>query len=284
MGNAYPGLLFVNSNGLTGVYAPGKSRQEICDGLYQRRTFAVTNHARILMDFRVNGEPMGGELFRGNAGQAKIAARVSGTAPLVRVELLKNNRVIHGVHPARGGGRMLRVIWGDNLYQRRAAVGMTTGEMKPLAGRFKLVETVNLDQAFEEVRQAGGGIVWNTAAVSNDRDGFLADISDLSGDLAFRLDDAENMGVFEVRVPLARLKSEGYFAWSQPGKAAHPYMEKMGVRPAFFLECEMVDPAAPMDLDFAYEDREPVKPGDYWYLRMEQLDTNKAWSSPVWAN
>src|SRR5262245_32046120 len=123
-----------------------------------------------------------------------------------------------------------------------------------------------------------------TAAVSNDRDGFLADISDATGDLVFRLDDSDTMGMMEVRIPIEPLKRDGYFAWSKVGKATHPYMQKMGLKPEFFVECELVNPGATMDADFVYEDREPIKPGTYWYLRMEQLDTNKAWTSPVWMN
>jgi len=284
MGNAYPGLLYVNTNGLTGVYSPGKSRPAIWDAMYQRRTFAVSGAQRILLDFRVNGEPMGGELPAGLNREAKITARVSAAAPIVRLDLLKNSRVIYSLHPARARGRVLRVIWGDNVYERRAALGMRRGEVRPVGGTLRLERPIALDQAFEEVHQDGTGIAWYTAAVSNDRDGFLADISGVTGDLNFRLDDSDTMGLFEVRVPLEQLKRDGYFGWSKPGKAKHAYMEKMGVKPAFFVEFELVNPAAPMDADLTYDDREPVKPGDYWYLRMEQLDTNKAWSSPVWVN
>jgi hypothetical protein len=284
MGNAYPGLLYVNTNGLTGVYSLGKSRAEIWNGLYERRTFAVTGNKRILMDFHVNGEPMGGELPGGNYREAKIQARVSGTAPILRIDLLKNSRVIHTLHPARARGHVLRVVWGDNVYQRKAAESMRKGELRPASGRIRLERTIHLDQAFEQVRQDGDGIAWYTAAVSNDRDGFLADISDVTGDLMFKLDDSDTMGLFEVRIPLEQLKRDGYFAWSKAGKVIHPYMQKMGVQPAFFVECELVNPSASMDTELEYEDREPFKPGDYWYLRMEQLDANKAWSSPVWVN
>lgn len=55
----------------------------------------------------------------------------------------------------------------------------------------------------------------------------------------------------------------------------------MGVEPAFSVECELVDREGPIDLDVQFEDREPIQSGDYFYLRLEQMDTNKAWSSPV---
>jgi hypothetical protein len=274
------------TNGLTGVYAQGKSRNDIWNGMYERRTFAVTGHINALLSFYVNGEFMGGSLQRG-ASEAKVTARISGTQPILRVDLLKNSKVINSIYPTRNHGRLLRVIWGDNVYQRRAAEGMTSGELKPGAGTLVLKQTVNLDQAFEKVWQDGSGIKWRTAAVSNDRDGFIADISGVDGGtLSFHLDDSNHMGVFDVKIPLEQLKRDGYFAWSKRGdeRVKHAYMAKMGVAPTFFVECELVDTEGPMDVDFNYEDRNPPKPGDYYYLRMEQLDTNKAWSSPVWVN
>jgi hypothetical protein len=285
MGIAYPGLIYTMTNALTGVYAYGRSRQDIWNGLYERRTFATTGNARILLSFEVNGEPIGGEIASGLGREARISARVSGTAPLLHAELVKNGGVIHSVHPARSHGTLLRVVWGDNVYQRRAAVGLREGSLRPESGRIRLREPVHLDQAFETVEQQGASIVWRTAAVSNDRDGFLVDISEAAGEhLLFRLDDSDTMGLFEVRIPLQRLRRDGYFSWSAKGKVRHPYMEQMGVEPAFSVECELVDPEGPIDLELQFQDREPIKSGDYFYLRLEQLDTNKAWSSPVWVN
>lgn len=287
MGIAYPGLNFVMSNGLAGVYSRSKSRRDIWDALYERRTFACSGNQRVLVDFAVNGEPMGGEISAQLTPQAEILARVSGTAPVLRLELLKNSRVIHALYPCRARGKLLRVVWGDNLYQRRAAVGLREGALRPQSGRLCLREPLHLDQAFEEVVQDGAGIRWKTAAVSNDRDGFLADISEVGGDyLLFRLDDSDTLGIFELKIPLAQLERDGWFHWrgAPQRPLRHAYMEKMGVPPAFFVECDLVNPEGPLDVELRYQDREPLKPGDYYYLRMEQLDTNKAWSSPVWVN
>jgi len=285
MGIAYPGLIYVNSNGLAGVWSYGKNRRDIWDGLYERRTFAATGNQRMLMSFSVNGEPMGGEIPGAMFRDARVEARISGTSPLVRVELVKNNRVVHSIHPARAtAGSVARIVWGDNLYQRRAAIGLRQGSMRATQGRLRLLRTVNLDQGFEMVEAAGGGITWRTAAVSGDRDGVLVDLSEAAGEIEFKLDDADTMGVMETRIPVEALKRDGAFAWSKQGKAAHPYMAKMGVAPRFFVESEMVVDAGPMDTAFSYQHREPLRSGDYFYLRVEQLDTNKAWSSPVWIN
>lgn len=287
MGIAYPGLNFVMANGLAGVYALGKNRRDIWNALYERRTFACSGNTRALIYFEVNGEPMGGEISASLTPQARISARFSGEAPILRIDLLKNSRVIYSLYPARARGKLLRVVWGDNIYQRRAAVGLREGQLSAQQGRLELRKPIHLDQAFEQVWQQGDYVRWKTAAVSNDRDGFLVDISQAGGDyLLFRLDDSDTLGLFEIKIPLAELERNGYFHTRLPAKQPikHAYMEKMGVAPALLLECDLVNPEGPMDAQLDYEDREPLKPGDYYYVRMEQLDTNKAWASPVWVN
>ena len=286
MGSAYPGLLYTMTNPLTGVFASGKSRDQIWDGLYQKRTFAMTGNTRMLIDFSVNGVSMGGDLPSGLAEEARIESRVSATAPILRVELLKNAEVIYSTHPARGSGDLLRVVWGDNLYQRRANDGLTSGSLQADRGSLVLKTAIHRDQEFERIRQDGSSIVWRTAAVSGDRDGFLVDISHVSGkELRFRLDDPDKIGTMEVKIPIVDLRRSGAYSWKHSNpEVRHSYLEKMGVVPTFFLHCDLVDPDGPMDHRLEYLDREAPKPGDYYLVRVEQLDTNKGWSSPVWIN
>ena len=284
-GNSYPGLIYTMTNSLTGVYAYDKTRDAIWNGLYERRTFGVTGNQRILMDFSVDGEPMGGELSASQHQAPRIRARVSGTEPLVRVELLKNGKVMHAARPARAGGSMARIAWGDNLYQRRANVGLGSGELRAGSGGLRLVRHLSRDQEFERMWQEGPAVRWNTAATSNDRDGMLVRIDGAEGSLEFGLDDP-HLGRIEVSVPLEDLRRDGYYRWSGPGErpVQHSYLKMMGVDVEFELECELVSVEGPKDHQFEFADLESPNPGDYYYLRMEQLDTNKGWASPVWFN
>ena len=284
-GNSYPGLIYTMTNPLTGVFAHSRTRDAIWDGLYERRTFGVTGNERILMEFAVNGEPMGGELSSAQHRTARAWARVSGTRALTRVELLKNGRVIHGVYPARNRGSLLRVTWGDNIYQRRANVGMAEGELSARSGALRLEGALHLDQEFESMRQDGGAVRWRTAATSNDRDGMLVRIDGVEGSLDFRLDDP-HLGAISFAIPLEELRRDGYSRFRTRGETPyeHSYLKMMGTEAFFELECELVNADAPMDVELDYEDRDGAAPGDYYYLRMEQLDTNKGWASPVWFN
>ena len=91
---AHPGLPHW---GLTAVFAPELIRDAIFEALYQRRTYATTG-ARILMDFRVNGTPMGGQTAAGEPPDIEI--EIIGSDVLSRVELLRH----------RSGGEPFRVI------------------------------------------------------------------------------------------------------------------------------------------------------------------------------
>ncbi len=284
-GNSYPGLIYTMTNPLTGVFSHDRSRDAIWDGLYQRRTFGVTGNERILMEFAVDGEAMGGEIPSAHHETPRIHGRVSGTQPLTRVELLKNGRVIHAAHPARNRGSLARIVWGDNIYQRRANVGLGEGELSAKSGPLRLQRHLHRDQEFESMRQDGAAVRWTTAATSNDRDGMLVRVDGVEGPLQFKLQDPD-LGMIEVAIPLDVLRRDGYFRWTGRGEKPreHRYLRMMGREVFFELECELVNADGPMDFEFEFEDREAPSPGDYYYLRMEQLDTNKGWASPVWFN
>jgi len=78
----------------TGVYAEDPSREALFAAMKARRTFAASD--KIIVDFRMGGHWMGEEL-RAPAPPAEV--QVIGTAPLRRVELVRNGRVIHTVEP-----------------------------------------------------------------------------------------------------------------------------------------------------------------------------------------
>ncbi|MEZ5395364.1 MAG: hypothetical protein R2724_21465 [Bryobacterales bacterium] len=286
-GQSNPGLIYTMTNPLTAVMAYSPDREDLWEAMTDRHTYGVTGNARLLMDFRVNDEPMGGELPRTKADSARIVAKVSGVDPILRLEIVKNNQTIHTVTPGRDpNARLMRIVWADNYYQRRANTSLADGEVRASAGRVTLERVLNQDNSFEWFRQDGDRVVYHSATTSNDLDGVLVDISGATGDeVVFRRTDPM-LGEHEVRIPLAALKRDGVFSWRSgkiPG-ARHPYLEDMGLDVELFVEAELINPAAPLDYDLVYEHREAMKPGDYYYLRVQQLDTVKAWSSPVWAN
>jgi hypothetical protein len=92
-----PGQLY--GGGITGLFAPGVTREAAWDALWKRRVSGTTG-ARIIMELLVDGCPQGSELVYD--GNPSIAGYIVGTAPLELVELVK--------HDMRG----YRTIWQDS--------------------------------------------------------------------------------------------------------------------------------------------------------------------------
>lgn len=82
--------------GLVAVKASELSRKAIFDALWNRRCYAVTGD-RIELDFSLNGHMMGQEMSY--ARDRKLEVAVTGWDQIDRVEVLKNNRVIHRDFP-----------------------------------------------------------------------------------------------------------------------------------------------------------------------------------------
>ncbi len=79
-------------HGKVAVFAGGPGRQSIFDALKNRRTFGTSN-ARMFLDFRINGELMGG-VTREREGAREIVLRVRAAQPLREVVVFKNRRKI----------------------------------------------------------------------------------------------------------------------------------------------------------------------------------------------
>lgn len=87
---SYPG-------GLTAFRAPELSREAIFDSLRNRRVYGTTQPHRILVDLRVDGVRVGDDdstvTVDEPEAQRRIEVEVAGTAPVERVEVVKNNDV-----------------------------------------------------------------------------------------------------------------------------------------------------------------------------------------------
>ena len=89
----YPGAY---REGLAAVWATALSREAIFDAIRHRRTYAVTGD-RIRLDFRLNGHFMGEEVPF--TDRRALAVDVNGWDQVDRVEILKNNQVLHRAYP-----------------------------------------------------------------------------------------------------------------------------------------------------------------------------------------
>ena len=83
--------------GLLAVRAKEKTRQAIWQALYDRSCYGTTG-ARIIVDFSVNGAPMGSELWLEERPALRHARTLSidahGTAVIEKIEVVRNNEVL----------------------------------------------------------------------------------------------------------------------------------------------------------------------------------------------
>jgi len=82
--------------GMMGVLATERTREAIWDALWNRRVLATTG-PRILLDYTLNGRPMGSEIDCVAdpyvAERRRLHVTFHGTAPLRRIDIIRNNQV-----------------------------------------------------------------------------------------------------------------------------------------------------------------------------------------------
>jgi len=84
--------------GLAAVWAESLTRRSLFEALWARRTYALTG-ARIVLEFSVNGSPMGAEIPP--ASEAEIVVEAHAPRDLAKVEILRNGEVLHTTSPGK---------------------------------------------------------------------------------------------------------------------------------------------------------------------------------------
>ncbi len=93
-------------SGYIAVLAEELTRGAVWDAMYARRCYATTG-VRIVLDFRVNGALMGSEITAPPDEANVIEATVTGTAPIDRLELVREGQTIA---VKEGGGEMTQTF------------------------------------------------------------------------------------------------------------------------------------------------------------------------------
>ncbi len=84
--------------GLTAVVADRLEERAILDAMRDRRTYATTG-ARILLQFSVNGVPLGGQLLLGAGEAVVVQGSVHGTAALAEVTVVRDGAPVYVARP-----------------------------------------------------------------------------------------------------------------------------------------------------------------------------------------
>ncbi len=274
--------------GLAAVYAKDLTTEGIFDALRNRRTYAVSGD-RIGLDFRLNGRMMGSELPY--VEKRELAVDVTGWDQVDRVEILKNNRVIHRDYPmdrVPDGNSwnqpvLLRFEYGWGPW---AALGLTRvcdwkARIELEGGVLEDVQPCFQSGPLEEerrdriVERSPRHIQLESHTALRQQ---FEDISTKAVVLKVR-------GTPETRVTV-RLESPSNASLSQTFKqlAASNEMLYSGGYPT---ESAMLHPLVFHDsyhTSFKVPDRGDGKTADWYYARVVQANEQYAWSSPIWVD
>lgn len=279
--------------GLAAVRAPEKTADSIFDALKQRSAYAVTDAQRIILDMDLNGTGMGNRLAY--TAKRRLRARAIGTAPIRRLSVIKNGQTVYTKRPLQTSlGGSARVVIGfgsssepffrDNPRGYRPWDGTLVVEGARLAS----MRTLHFDNRHKEwarIEGEGGNRVRFSTGTRGQADSLLLvlDGASPSTTLSFQLDAAREWGKSPVPVRQPREIAAREFRISlsemTDGLVRKDLSDSID-RDA--VTVELIGAETPMEAEIEYADAGEMRPGDYYYVRVDQLDGARAYSSPVW--
>ncbi len=286
----YSGMTNRQLGGLAAVIAAENTADAIFDGLRDRATYATTGE-RIVLDADLNGVGIGKE--QADAPGRTIRCTVNGTAPIDAVDVIKNGAVVYTqryLQTDLGADALVQVSFeaSTEVIGRRQ---VPRGD-RPWKGviRAQGARIVGLDEPWH--RHPGT----YSARLEDGQVQFAMHTRGRSTSLVLRLRDASasTRVVVDMEGTRERPGSGGYERRPQglPAAEATFRLGDLGgevdrrefkvLEHADALSVQVIPSGGALDRDFTYTDRDSPQAGDYYYLRVRQVDGAMAWSSPFW--
>jgi len=278
--------------GLAAVLAPEKSRDAIFDAMKERRTYATTGD-RIILDVTVNGTRMGQRADY--ADTRAVEGRVIGTAPIESVTLLKNDEPIWSRTYGVGRGRPAATEeWLLSFSSDAAPLhpGDAPRGWRHWRGQLRVngavldaiaaTDFVNPTTQHLEPEPARNGARFATHT-RGDASSLRMTLSGIRPNAAIVLDleEARETG---SAPPFFRPPAD------VPGRRVRLTLAAGGVDrtvpadgyPDDRITLRRLIRNGPRDVSFSHTDEDDPRQGDYYYVRVRQVNDALAWSSPVW--
>ena len=286
----YSGMTNRQLGGMAAVLSDENTSDSIFDGLRDRATYATTGE-RIVLDADLNGVGMGQE--QDHTPNRTIRCTVNGTAPIDAIDVVKNGTVVYTKRYLATG------VTGDAHVQVsfEASTEVIGRRQVPRGDRpwkgvisVKGAEVAGLDEPWFQhpgtysARVEGGQV--HFAMHTRGRSTALI--------LKLRGSSADTQVVVALDATRERPGSGGYERTPQRLPANRQAFrlgdlngdvdrrEYKVLEHTDALSVQLVPSGGALDQDFTYTDRDQPSPGDYYYLRVRQMDGAVAWSSPFW--
>jgi len=280
----YPGAY---GEGLAVILAEELTREALFEALRKRRVYGVTGD-RIRLDFTLNAQAMGQVLPACTRRRIKVS--VEGWDRIKRVELLKNNRVIHREFPED------RQVSSGSLWSSPLLVRLELGW-----GPWAALGMPRICDWEMEVRINGGKLLdlqpcFQSGPYSEERRNLVRDRTSTGFGL---ISYTSRLQAFAEKATNAVvLKIQGGPETELVLEITKPSVEKVSKRLSELLESNEVIFTGPFpdesilvhrpvpliqaQSSFSLEDKGGSERTDWYYLRVIQENGQLAWSSPIW--
>jgi len=279
--------------GLAAVRAEDNDTDSIFDALRARSVYATTGSQRIILDVTLNGGAMGTELPESR--ERRIEGRAIGTDSIRRVDLIKNGEVVGSKSfdlSRRGSDEELTLVtlrffsdsvvfYRDNPRGHRTWNGTVVVEGATLEGA-SLLGTVSPTSDVVEVE--GSRLRFGLATRGAPRVIQLK-LQGASAETNFRfeLEETREMGTAPTQVRTPQVFAAASFTLRMPTDDS---LQRQLLQIDEWQDSVTVEaggsraPDNGADVAFVFTDE--GDPGDWYYVRVEQVDGHLAWSSPWW--
>ncbi len=281
--------------GIAAVWSPEKSADAIFDAMRSLSAYATTGE-RLILEGELNGHPMGTR--QPQTDRREITARVAGTSPIDKIEVIKNGTVVFSQRylAAPLAGRTWLQIGFDSSSEvffpnRRPPrwFRVWDGTLQVEGARVVSLRTTGLDNHYADrarISEEDPQRIDFHIGTRGRMDTILVELDRATASTRLRFDvdpAAEQPSTARGWAPALEDLPEAAF------EIALADLEDGRIERGFRIGehvdrvvVQVVDPEAPMDRELRYTDLEDTESGDYYYLRVGQLDGGMAFSSPFW--
>ena len=266
-GADHPGSRLIRNvrSGFTAVYARELTREGIWEALQARRCYA-TSGERILLEFEVDGQPMGAECTA--TGEPLVEIKAEGTAPIEQVDLLCGTQVLCSWQMGATGENKnaLRLLWGGTEKRGTAPDQRVVwdGELQLTDGRFLNAAPIGFQSPCDSIRlDSPQTLRWRSTTAGN------------RAGLQFEFAAAETARFDFSAGPCT-------FAFQPHQVALKPMVIDAGGVSRRVEIGPAPETGGGRTVELAYRDTRPLRGLCPYWVRVVQVDQARAWSSPVY--
>ncbi|MCE7736990.1 MAG: DUF3604 domain-containing protein [Candidatus Heimdallarchaeota archaeon] len=264
-GNSVPAsYIEAVKSGLTAVYAKELTRESLWDAYKKRHVYATTG-TRIILEFCCFDSIMGDEITINK--KPVFDVNVVGTAGIEYVELYRGSELLHKHQTSNGelSENKICVRWTGARVKNRRRNNSWSGTISIENGSFTNIAEMAFDLPWEGITKSSSNSVSFISTTAGDYDGLVLEIE---GNQNSRI-------TFET---------EEYSTEFKLNDLSSPIITELGEVEKVFEVFKLPISPIPTHVKFSFGDENPNSKRTPYFVKIQQEDGEKAWSSPIFVN